>query len=134
MRSAMGGPKSLIITNARRGVKAVEEGRAPAEQWSTDFGPDDELRSAKWAINDPVLLDDPEYQNRFRATLERFINRTLRAYSLNPASWESTKALRFLGVTYRIETGQVRLTGITKLMQGLKEYQKQAKSNPLGSD
>lgn len=122
------GTKSYIYTNARRVVNALKQGLSPAEQWGTDFGPDDILRETQWTVDGTVNLNSSEYQEKLRAGIERFINRTIRVYRLSPTSWETKKALRFLGVKYKIEKSAgedtVVISDVSKLITGLKNYQK----------
>jgi len=122
------GAKSYIYTNARRAVNALKQGLSPAEQWGTDFGPDDILRETKWTVDGTVELDSSEYREKLRAGIERFINRTIHVYRLSPTSWETKKALRFLGVKYKIEkkAGEdtVVINDVSKLIAGLKDYQR----------
>ena len=124
---AFGGPNSLIVTNARRGLQAIEAGLAPAEQWAA-FGPDDAIREKDWVLdaNDAgKWLEDPDRQEKLRIHLERYVNRTLRVYGLGANAWETKRAIGFLGAKYRIENGQVKITDISKVLAGLRRYRSQ---------
>ena len=123
------GNRSKIETNARRAVSALKKGLAPAEQWGTDFGPDDALREMGWNLDgEKVDLENPDHVEKLRAGLELFINRTIRVYQLEASSWETVKALRFMGIKYGIQEsdGQklVVIKDISHLVGDLKKYQR----------
>lgn len=125
-----GKSKSVIYTNARRGVDAVNHGFAPSEQWDRGFGPDDELRGQQWKFteNGDIAKDlkKPEYISKFKDALEDIVNRTLlNSYRINPASKEAKKALGLLGIEYKVVNGSVKLGSINKLISQLNSYQEE---------
>lgn len=118
---------SLIYTNARRGVDAINKGLSPAEQWSDQFGADDKLREMAWQLPDGEnvreQLEDPDNLEKMRAILERFINRTFQLYQISPDSKDAKKALGFLGVEIEIEDDKAKIVGMNRLVAQLKRYQ-----------
>lgn len=122
-----GHAQSLIYTNARRGVDAINKGLSPAEQWSTEFGPDDSLRAMAWELpgSDNIIeqLNDPENIEKMTGILQRFIDRTFRLYELSPDSPQAKRVLGLLGVDYKIDKNAIIVTSIDKLVKQLLRYQ-----------
>lgn len=125
-----GHANSLIYTNARRGVAAVNNGLAPSEQWDGQFGPDDSLRAKQWELPKAQklteLLKNKEYINSLTKGLEDIINRTLlNSYRIKSDSQEAKKALGLLGVDYVSVKGKVKIKSIDKLLQQIQRYQEE---------
>ncbi len=124
-----GSQSSRLYTSARRAEKAFTEGKAPIEQWETGFSAyDDEIRKGKWQINGEVNWDDPEELKKFKSDIEKVVNQTINLYlGIGGRYGElAGKALKWLGIKYELgDKGQVKVTDITLLIDGLKKYQRE---------
>lgn len=121
---AAGKSATTVYTDARRAIKAVREGKAPAQQW-WNWKDDDEARMVTVEERTPKL-NDAKYQAWLKQELEQFATRTFKLYELDPASPEARKVMSNLGLKYRYsrERSAITITDMRTLLDILKTYQK----------
>jgi len=130
-----GGSASRIFTSARRAIDVLKKHNlAPVEQWDKGFSAfDDEIRAIdlKDVTGANINYDDPAFLDKLKAGLEYMINRTLDVYEPGEKLGKSSyfyqhNLMGRLGIKCGLDAkGDVIITDMTKLVAGLKIYQKE---------
>lgn len=133
--------KSRVMTSARRAVDSyINHGQAPALQWNGEFTADDELRVEPEPESEPFDYTDTEAVDGLVEQIEAFINQTNEVYfgedidngyvgvessnrDRTTARQMTATAMKRLGVEFRWENGQVRITDSSQLVDKLKRFQ-----------
>lgn len=120
---------SRVYTSSRRAVKALEQGLAPIEQWNQGFSAfDDEVRRFELDQGVDINYNDPTALAQLKKGFEQILNRTLNEYEAGEKLGKGhpfyRKAIGWLGVKYTVDSkGDISITDMTALIEGLKEYQ-----------
>lgn len=124
---------SRLYTSARRALHAWQkQGLAPLHQWDKGFSPfDDEVRGID-AGGGTMDYDDPSVLSRLKSDLENVLNQSLNDYVQDSEIASKghkvyRNAISKLGIKYTLDTrGDLVITDMSKLIDGLKDYQKYA--------
>ena len=124
-----GARHSRLYTSARRAIGALKKGLSPVEQWDMGFSPfDDDIRRMQVSLGTTLDYDDAGSLDKLKHGFEHVIDRTLSVYERGETLGKDTpnykKALGWLGVQYVVEDGKVKITDMSRLIEGLKRYQK----------
>lgn len=126
-----GARASRLYTSSRRVVKSLGEGLVPIEQWEKGFGPfDDEVRKFELGQGQNLAYNNPEVLEKFKIDLEKIVNVTLNVYERGAKRGKDhpfyKRAIGWLGIHYQLdESGEVRITEMDSLINGLKRYEKE---------
>lgn len=123
------GGRTRLYTSARRAIDAAKQGLSPVEQWNSEFSPfDDEIRRYELNSDNGVNYDNPNEVEVLRKNIETVIDRTITVFDNSEGLGKDHKiykrAVGFLGVQYEVKDGKIVITDMSKLLEGLREYQK----------
>ncbi|MDO8498424.1 MAG: hypothetical protein Q7S44_01435 [bacterium] len=113
-----------IVTNPRRGVSYYRQGRPIVRQWS-DFDSRQGIRENDWRSKTVAAesIDTMDIEH-----LQNDINATIEDYGVGVNSDNVKRALGFLNIKYKVESGKVILIDISKLKEDLREYARESRN------
>lgn len=133
-RFAFAGNGTRLFTSSRRSINVwLKYQLSPVEQWNKGFSVfDDEVRKLTMKDGKKIDYEDKQTLKEIKNQLEYVINRTLNIWEesekLGKDSPYYKKAIGWLGIKYNLDNkGNVVITDMASLFEGLKKYQKQGK-------
>lgn len=120
---------SRLYTSARRAVDSLNSGLVPVIQWNNGFSAfDDEVRRLQLGEGQNINYSDPGQVEKLKTDLEVVINKTLDVYEGDERVGKDApyyrRALRYLGVQYKLRNGNVFITNMDQIGRRLQHYQR----------